>query len=150
MWFLPPAQSCRADPATARGPSASRALPLLLAGFALYAGYFIYRTSFVIDGRRWFSLFDDAMVSMRFARNLAEGHGLVWNPGGPRVEGFTNPLWVGMMALPHLLRLSESKISLFIQLAGAACLVLNLILTARLARRLVGTAWSVAAVALTA
>jgi arabinofuranosyltransferase len=37
---------------------------------------------------------DDAFISLRYARNLAEGFGPVWNPGGPPVEGFSNPLLV--------------------------------------------------------
>ena len=40
----------------------------------------------------WF-LCDDAFISFRYARNLMEGHGLVFNPG-ERVEGYTNFLWV--------------------------------------------------------
>ncbi len=39
----------------------------------------------------WF-LCDDAFVSFRYARNLLEGHGLVFNVG-ERVEGYTNFLW---------------------------------------------------------
>ena len=35
----------------------------------------------------------DAFISFRYARNLLEGHGLVWNPG-ERVEGYSNFLWV--------------------------------------------------------
>jgi arabinofuranosyltransferase len=35
---------------------------------------------------------DDAFISLRYARNLADGHGLVFNPGGERVEGFSNPV----------------------------------------------------------
>src|SRR5262245_54883150 len=35
---------------------------------------------------------DDAYISYRFARNLARGLGLVYNPG-ERVEGYTNFLW---------------------------------------------------------
>ena len=65
---------------------------LLVASFLYYA----YR--YIIDGQRYYALFDDAMISMRYAWNLAHGNGLVWNPG-ERVEGFTNPLWVGFMAL---------------------------------------------------
>ncbi|MEE8526394.1 MAG: hypothetical protein V3T72_20860 [Thermoanaerobaculia bacterium] len=38
-------------------------------------------------------LLDDAYISLRYARNLADGHGLVFNPG-ERVEGYTNFLWV--------------------------------------------------------
>ena len=40
----------------------------------------------------WF-LTDDAFISFRYARNLLEGHGLVFNPG-ERVEGYTNFLWI--------------------------------------------------------
>lgn len=36
---------------------------------------------------------DDAYISFRYARNLIEGHGLVFNPG-EWVEGYTNFLWV--------------------------------------------------------
>jgi hypothetical protein len=41
---------------------------------------------------------DDAFVSFRYARNLVEGHGLVFNPG-ERVEGYTNPLWTLFVAM---------------------------------------------------
>ena len=37
---------------------------------------------------------EDAFIALRFARNLAHGHGLVWNPGTPPVEGYTDFLWV--------------------------------------------------------
>ena len=41
---------------------------------------------------------EDTYISFRYARNLAEGHGLVWNVGEKPVEGFTNLLWVVMLA----------------------------------------------------
>ena len=40
----------------------------------------------------WY-LTDDAFISFRYARNLLEGHGLVFNPG-EYVEGYSNFLWV--------------------------------------------------------
>ena len=40
----------------------------------------------------WF-LTDDAFISFRYARNLLEGNGLVFNVG-ERVEGYSNFLWV--------------------------------------------------------
>ena len=40
---------------------------------------------------------DDAYISYRYARNLADGLGLVWNPG-EHVEGYSNFLWVLTMA----------------------------------------------------
>src|SRR5687768_10954266 len=45
---------------------------------------------------------DDAYISYRYARNWVAGHGLVFNPGDP-VEGYTNLLYVLLMALPMLL-----------------------------------------------
>jgi hypothetical protein len=40
---------------------------------------------------------DDAFIGFRYADNLVRGHGLVFNPG-ERVEGYTNFLWVLLMA----------------------------------------------------
>jgi hypothetical protein len=54
---------------------------LIILAYCLYAGAFIYRTSFIINNERYFVLFDDAMISMRYAKNLVNGYGLVWNPG---------------------------------------------------------------------
>src|SRR5829696_3016028 len=42
---------------------------------------------------------DDAWISVRYAENVASGAGFVYNPGGPRVEGFSNPLLVSAEAL---------------------------------------------------
>jgi arabinofuranosyltransferase len=41
---------------------------------------------------------DDAFISFRYARNFAAGLGLVFNPGLERVEGYTNFLWVILLA----------------------------------------------------
>lgn len=43
-------------------------------------------------------LCDDAFISFRYARNLADGFGLAFNPGFERVEGYTNFLWVVILA----------------------------------------------------
>ena len=45
-------------------------LIVLLALYCAYAVAFIYRTSFVINGERYFSLFDDGMIAMRYAKHL--------------------------------------------------------------------------------
>lgn len=42
---------------------------------------------------------DDAFISFRYARNLARGDGLVYNPGQPPVEGYSNFLWT-MLFVP--------------------------------------------------
>jgi|CXWL01.1.fsa_nt_gi hypothetical protein len=45
---------------------------------------------------------DDAYISYRYARNLSDGIGPVWN-NGEHVEGYTNFLWVGILAGLHKL-----------------------------------------------
>jgi hypothetical protein len=47
--------------------------------------------------RSW--LMDDAGISFAYARSLASGHGLVSQPGAPPVEGYSNFLWVLLMAV---------------------------------------------------
>jgi hypothetical protein len=47
---------------------------------------------------------DDAFVSFRYAENLEQGWGLVFNEG-ERVEGYTNFLWVLLLALAKALQL---------------------------------------------
>src|SRR6185436_5794749 len=75
---------------------------------------FIWKNSFLVNGVRFFSLFDDAMISMRYAKNLADGFGLRWNPGAAPVEGYTNFLWTLYMAAIHLLPVAISKTSLLV------------------------------------
>lgn len=98
---------------------------LLVLGYIYYCQRYIAATSFVIEGKTYYVLFDDAMISMRYAYNLAHGNGLVWNPG-ERVEGFTNPLWVGIMAIVHLFPIGLNETGLYIQILGASLLTLNL------------------------
>ena len=112
------------------------ALFLVAGAAAAYYAIFIWKTSFVIGGTRYFSLFEDAMVSMRYARNLVRGYGLVWNPGEPPVEGFTNPLWTMVMAAVHLLPLPAHVMSLVVQAIGAVILVALLIVVHRIAEQL--------------
>src|SRR5262245_2787031 len=50
--------------------------------------------TFTVLGRQVLTLTDDAYISMRYARHLVDGHGLVWNVGEAPIEGFTNFLWV--------------------------------------------------------
>ncbi len=45
----------------------------------------------------WDHTVDDAYISFRYSQNFAAGDGLVWNPG-ERVEGYSNFLWVILLA----------------------------------------------------
>ena len=91
--------------------------PLYAVAGVFYA-LFIWRTSFVVSGTRYFVLFEDAMISMRYARNFATGNGLNWNAGEAPVEGYTNLLWTLWMSFFHKLGVPENMISLCIMVTG--------------------------------
>jgi hypothetical protein len=42
---------------------------------------------------------DDPFIGLRYARNLLDGHGLVYNAGDPPVEGYTAYFWILVAAL---------------------------------------------------
>jgi hypothetical protein len=107
-------------------------LILLLALLAAWGGWFIFRTSFEMEGRRIFCLFDDAMISMTYARNLVEGHGLNWARQGEPVEGFTHPLWVVPMIAANLLPVELRFRSLPMQLLSLGFLMATVVAVRRL------------------
>lgn len=79
---------------------------------------------------------DDAFISFRYARNLAQGRGLVFNTG-ERVEGYTNFLWTVLMAVPERLGWSTP---LFSQVLGIALMLATLAISLRFARNVLGNA----------
>jgi len=84
------------DPAPRR---TSLALALALVAYALL----VWRFDFLCD---------DAYISFRYARNLASGEGLAFNPGRtPPVEGYSNFLWVLLMALAEALGADPGVVS---------------------------------------
>ncbi len=123
---------------------------LIVIGYIYYIYRYIIATSFLIGGTTYYVLFDDAMISMRYAYNLAHGLGPVWN-AGERVEGFTNPLWVGIMALVHLLPIGLNQTALVIQILGASFLTFNLFLVKKIVEHFTDDLFAtLAAVTLTA
>ncbi len=71
-------------------------LQLLL--FAALVGAFVWQASV-----HWEVVIDDSYITFRFVDMFAQGHGWVFNPEGPRVEGFTNFLWAVLLVVPHWL-----------------------------------------------
>lgn len=51
----------------------------------------------------WQIVIDDSYITFRFVDNFVRGFGWVYNPEGPRVEGFTNFLWAVMLLIPQAL-----------------------------------------------
>lgn len=117
-------------PTLARHPATDRPkrfyMYLLLAAGLGYL-LFILRTGFKIGNEVYFTLVDDAMISMRYARNLAAGHGIVWNVGENPIQGYTNLGWMLYMTLLHLVGFPPSKISLAVMATSAMVLLLNIL-----------------------
>ena len=110
---------------------------LLVVTGVIYLGWaalFIARSSVETGSGRYFCLFDDAMVSLRYAWNLAHGDGLVWNPG-ERVEGITSFLPTLYMSLGAFF-LDKSAAALFMQITGVALVLVVALAARRLGRSL--------------
>jgi hypothetical protein len=76
---------------------------------------------------------DDAFISFRYARNLADGFGLTYNVGPePPVEGYSEFLWVLWLALLESLRLD---VTVGARVASVACGVGLLLYGIRLVER---------------
>lgn len=80
---------------TATRPSTIAVFPL--ATFVAALALFVWLWS---DYREYW--LDDAFITFRYARNLAEGLGPVYN-AGERVEGYTSLLWMLLSAVPFAL-----------------------------------------------
>jgi len=105
---------------------ASRARVPALPAAALLALPFLLGLAWAMD-----FLVDDAFISFRYGRHLAEGHGLAWNIGEePPVEGFSNFLWTLLCAGLELAGLAPE---LWTRLVGVACACGLIVLVARVA-----------------
>ena len=86
----------------------------------------------MVGETRFFLLWDDAMISMQYARNLVEGHGLIWNVGGEKVQGISNLGVTLVMAAVHLFPFGDNRTSLVFQLLNLATLGAVLVLVGSL------------------
>ena len=122
-----------------RTSQASRVLVTLgLMVYVVYAFRYIYSMSIEAGGERWFLLWDDAMISMQYAKNLAAGNGLVWNAGGEAVQGFTNLGVTLVMAVLHLFPVPPRSVPLLFQVFNLVILIVILFSMYRMGRLLFG------------
>lgn len=73
---------------------------------------------------------DDAYISFRYAEHLATGRWLEWNPGYV-VEGYSNFLWVMLLALPRLAGVPVPTAAMAAAWLSAAATVLVVVLVCR-------------------
>jgi arabinofuranosyltransferase len=65
----------------------------------------------------WGYTVDDAYIVFRYARNLVEGNGAVFNIG-ERVEGFSSPLWLAVATIAEGLHLPVEQVCKALSLAA--------------------------------
>ncbi len=90
---------------------------LFVVAVAIYVANLLRYADYVVD---------DSFISLRYAKNLVEGHGLVFNPG-ERVEGYTNLLFVLVAAAFMKIGL-EPVLALKVLCVMASCWVLVLLI----------------------
>lgn len=95
----------------------------------------------------WRFVADDAWITARYAENLAAGHGFVWNPGGPRVEGYSNPALVAAEALGALVGIAPIDLA---RALGVGCGLALLVVMERLGSDVVGAGAARVALVITA
>ncbi|WP_158887098.1 hypothetical protein [Amycolatopsis anabasis] len=89
----------------------------------------------LVHQRLFGTVAEDAFISFRYSVNLAEGNGLVFN-AGERVEGYSNFLWVVLVAVPHWLFGTGTVVGAVVLgvLCTLGCVVLAYFLTNRIVR----------------
>lgn len=85
---------------------------------------------------------EDSYITLRYARNLADGQGAVFNEG-ERVEGYTNPLW--MLILAGVVRLGLNPVAVAPVLSLGCWLAVLLVLARHLDRKYRLGLWLLAA-----
>ena len=115
-----------ADAAPEPRPASRRTTLLALAAALVPFALLVLRFDFVCD---------DAFITFRYSRNLAEGVGLVYNPPALEapVEGYSEFLWAHLMALGMGAGVEPEVLSRALSVASGLLLVVVLVL--HLARR---------------
>lgn len=96
------------------------------------AGVVFFRLLRILDGA---FLYDDAFITFRYAANIANGLGFVYNVGD-RVLGTTTPAWTLILTIPQLIGFSMIKASMLLGIASD-------VITCNVLYRLFGTERSI-------
>jgi len=113
----------------ARIPWAALAIAIAVLGFLAHAWHYRFTQ-------------DDAYISLQYARNLVQGHGLVFNRG-EAVEGYSNFTWTMLLALFLKFGLPALEVA---RVVGVVCAAACVLWAARFAKSIEGR-WGSAAAA---
>lgn len=77
---------------------------------------------------------DDAYITYRYAAQINDGYGIVFNRGGESVEGYTSPAWLVLLVMAAKV-LGNDMLPVAGSLLGIICLIISVILTVHLGRK---------------
>jgi hypothetical protein len=126
----PRATDSVSSPPRGRGLLRGRVWPPIALGLAFCIGYLAVEV-YLLSGKLGFPL-DDSWIHLQFARNLAAGNGLSFNPG-ELVPGSTAPLWTALLSLVFYL---PGGPLVWVKLCGIVCYLVGGTVTYRLAAEL--------------
>lgn len=90
---------------SAVGAPASATLRLARQHGMLVAALLVLGALLVVRARDfWLFTLDDAYITLRYSRHLAQGFGPSWNPGAAPAEGYTTMSWMLLLSLAELFR----------------------------------------------
>lgn len=115
-----------------RGPFDARLFQSLVV--ALIASVIALETARTITAIWGFGT-DDAYITLRYSRHLAEGHGIVWNVGEEPVEGYSNFLFMILGACA--IRLGADPM-VFLKIVSCLALAITCLILYRMARTWIG------------
>jgi len=99
----------------------------LLGHWILLTGLFVILSIIAFDDTA-----EDAYITFRYAQNIADGHGPVFNPGGEAVEGYSNPLWTWVLTGFSFLGVNVVFVGRCLGLLFGALIILEILLLFRL------------------
>ncbi|OGP60363.1 MAG: hypothetical protein A2V67_09860 [Deltaproteobacteria bacterium RBG_13_61_14] len=102
--------------------------------FWIWLGFAALLALHLLHLRYYFFLTDDAFISFRYLHNWIEGRGLVFNPG-ERVEGYTNFLWIVLLAPLARLNWAPEKAAPVLSILSSLITLILVFFFPRLARQ---------------
>jgi hypothetical protein len=95
--------------------------------------FFMIVVMFILHSLHLAVIAEDSFIGFRYAKNIAEGNGLLWNIGESPVEGYTNFLWIIFCSVAIL---AGTNLLVFVQVAGIALSIIILIYIFNICSRL--------------
>src|SRR5215471_3596610 len=80
--------------------------------------------SLIYNTLNWIDIIDDAYIFFRYAHNISQGHGYVFNIG-QSVEGTTSVTWTAILAALDILHMPAE---LSVKVIGVLCVLATLLL----------------------